>query len=594
MGRRTVRSRLPHSTSAVVGALFLAIAIGTATLSGCGSAEPRVESVVVITLDTTRADAVNLDGRTPTHTPCLASLAAEGITFERAYTTVPLTLPAHASMFTGLVPPRHRVRENGMNPLSDEAQTLAELLSSAGYRTAAFVSAEVLDSFFGLAQGFEVYDQPSADNAPSESGYVERRAGAVVDAAVRWLRDRRADERFFVWVHLFDPHVPYVAQPEFVRAAGGDAYLGEVAAADAAIGALLGELDALGRAERTLVIVVGDHGESRGEHDEPTHGALCYEATLRVPLIARHPARKQAGESTAAIVSVTDIYPTVLNALGLPVPPNLDGRDLFEPAPDPQRGVYFESMAGFVHYGWSALAGWRDESGKYLHSSVPEYYDVDDDAREVRDLVRERPDDVARARANLERILERPALSLASDHGSAEFAERLRELGYAYAPRENDDWPSPLAPSTQPSPKDRSGELQTLLNAHALQTSGRSDEARSLLLEILDGNPAHLLALDMLGKGLLEEGRYADALPVLRDRATRRSVPLDTLLNLALALEQTGDADGALSVIERAARLVPNDLDVRRILDRLREGIDREEKSEKGGTRRGSKSAQQT
>ncbi len=543
-----------------------------------------MQNVVVITLDTTRADALDLDPSDGTHTPQLAALAAEGTSFPRAYSTAPLTLPAHASMFTGLFPPRHRVRENGMNPLSQSALTLAERLRDAGMRTAAFVSADVLNRFFGLAQGFEVYDQPAPGEAPPASGYIERRANSTVRAATTWLEDVDSDEPFFLWLHLFDAHIPYLASAKHLRAAGGDEYLAEVASMDSALGELFDALERLERFDRTLVIVVGDHGESRGEHGELTHGALCYESALRVPFIVRHPGASFA-DAADSIVTIADIFPTVIDALGLASAESaelsdVDGASLSSLSGTPDRGVYFESMAGFVHYGWSPLAGWRSPTGKYLHSSNPEFYDVDVDIHEDVDVARERGTEIAAARASIERVLARSTLPLADDEGSSEFASQLRALGYGYAPRTSDDWPSPLAPSKLPAPRDRASELDRVAAAHALVSAARYEEAQALLADVLAENPAHRFALELSSNCLLELGRFDEACDALLARDALGSTPLDALLNLAFALEATGDLGRAAGVLERATHIAPDDADAHAGLSRLRSAAQGEKKDE--------------
>ncbi|HMB55487.1 MAG TPA: sulfatase, partial [Thermoanaerobaculia bacterium] len=280
--------------------LLLFVSAALALTAACGQPDPTTPtphatgSVLLITLDTTRADRLGAYGSSSARTPTLDNLAAAGTLFENAYAVAPLTLPAHASMLTGAYPPEHGVRNNGIHALAEEWTTLPEILAADGVRTAAVVAATVLDRRYGLAQGFEHYDDELRAERTSAAA-VDRPAGAVTDAARRWLDGVGSDERFFLWVHYFDPHAPY-APPEGYRDLG-EPYDGEIAYMDAEIGRLL-EHRRLAGDERLTVIVVGDHGESLGEHGELTHGMLVYDSTLRIPWIV-HSTADAAGERRA-------------------------------------------------------------------------------------------------------------------------------------------------------------------------------------------------------------------------------------------------------------------------------------------------------
>ena len=346
-----------------------------ATSPGCGSpAQPS--SALLVTLDATRADAVGTYGGHAPVTPHLDLLAREGITYAVARSVAPLTLPSHASMLTGLYPPRHGVRSNGPALVPTSADTLAEAARSAGCDTAAFVASRLLAEDTGLGQGFATWDGPVED---------ERSAEEVVQRAAGWLRGRpNPAGRFFLWVHLFDAHLPWNAPEPFVEQARGDAYLAEVARADAALGLLVEELRSLGLFERTAIAVVGDHGEPRGEHGERTHGHFVYEGALRVPFVIRPAAggvgSERRGSADGGAASVADVAPTLARALGIAaLPPGdggdgIDGIDLLARPIPPERAVYFECLSGFLHLGWSPLVGWADARTKYIHSSEPELY----------------------------------------------------------------------------------------------------------------------------------------------------------------------------------------------------------------------------
>ncbi|MCB9914602.1 MAG: sulfatase [Planctomycetes bacterium] len=334
---------------------------------------------MLVTLDTTNPGALGCYSGRAGLTPHLDALAAEGVLYENARSVAPLTLPSHASMMTGLWPPRHTLRDNGLRALPESAETLAEAARARGYQTAACVAAVVLGESYGLDQGFDVYDAPHGAG-PGHGHVLERSSAEVTAAALRWLDGRDRARPFFLWVHYFDAHAPYDPAPEFLARAQAlgearfPAYLGEVAQVDDAVGALLARLRAEGLLEHTLVAVVGDHGESLGRHGEPTHSLLAYDATIRVPLLLRYPDGYRAGERSAEFVSVADVAPTLLEALDLAPGGALDGRSLYRRAVPPGRGVYFESSYGWLNYGWSPLSGWASAEGTYLHSSAPELF----------------------------------------------------------------------------------------------------------------------------------------------------------------------------------------------------------------------------
>jgi arylsulfatase A-like enzyme len=314
------------------------------------------ERVVLISIDTLRADHVGAYGASRAHTPTLDELAARGVRFEHAFSPAPITLPAHASLLTGLEPPQHGVRGNGAFRLPEEALTLAEALRAAGFATAAFVGAFVLDRQYGLAQGFDAYDdRMTSRRAAGATGFAERRADAVVDAALAWLAT--APERFFLFVHLYDPHANYDPPPGFRAAFPRHPYAGEIAFADAQLARLLAGIRERWPDDRTLVVATSDHGESLGEHGEATHAYTLYDATQRVPLLLAGPGLPR-GAVASPVVRLVDVTPTILALAGLDAPPGSPGRDLrgaLSGSEHEPRAAYMETLATQLDFGWSPL-----------------------------------------------------------------------------------------------------------------------------------------------------------------------------------------------------------------------------------------------
>ncbi len=516
--------------------------------------------MVLLTLDTTRYDAVGFHAGPEGVTPNLDALAAEGERFLWARTVAPVTLPAHASMLTGLVPPRHGVRDNGLGALPAAAVTLAERARDAGRDTAAFVSAVVLDRAFGLDQGFDTWSQPARPRQAATVAYAERGAAEVVRDVAAWLARRDPARPYFLWVHLFDPHRPYEPPEPFASRFPGAPYLGEVAAMDHAVGELWRRL--VEHAGEPLLAVVADHGEGLGEHGEDTHAVFCYDSTLRVPFFLRHPGGARAGTVRDEVVSVVDVYPTLLGAMGLEAPAGIDGRDLAGAALPDGRGAYFESFYGYLHYGWSPLVGWVDRDGKYVHSARPELYRPREDPGEQRDRVAagdarpERYREAVRAVLAAEPLAEGAGLGGSAAPG-AEFAASLGALGYAEGGVTTGELPDPLAPTDLASPADRREELRAVYAAILAAERGDHAAAERTLAEVVAGNPRNASALESLAHARLAQGRTeaaAEALEAALALGVERST---THQNLGYCRFAAGRFEEAARHFERAVALDP-------------------------------------
>jgi arylsulfatase A-like enzyme/Tfp pilus assembly protein PilF len=528
----------------------------SATQAAAGLVDDRL-SVLLITLDTTRADALSCYGVTQGVTPELDRLASEGVLYMQARTVAPLTLPAHASMLTGLYPIRHTVRDNSLSALPDSAATIAELAGPSGYQTAAFVSSVVLTRSFGLAQGFEVYDEPRREIGKTDSQFEERPADQMAAVAKDWLRKRDRTKPFFLWVHFFDPHNPYNPPPWFLDQGRGNPYLAEVAAVDHAIGQLRATFSQA-ELDQIVIMVVADHGEGMGEHGEVTHGAYCYDSTLRVPLLVRYPDLHRAGEQSNETVSVVDVFPTLAEAMGLEASADVDGVSLYRRRVAAERGVYFESYYGYLNHGWSPLSGWVAGGTKYLHSSQPEIYDLARDANEENAQSSKRSQVAARGLEAISQIASLPRLESLEQQDQA-VLEQLQGLGYLTS-GSSDELPHPLAKTGLPSPGQSGTELEKYLYAIHLRDSGDVARGVRLLEEVVSDNPRNTAALDSLAAFLLQMERYEEALQRLNSLLELGGERAITYLNLGFCLQQLGDLEAARAHYLRCLELDPGNV----------------------------------
>jgi arylsulfatase A-like enzyme len=557
--------------------LFLAATV--AACSGGGdSGRPARRSALLVTLDTTRADALSCYGERSGTTPELDALARESVLYERAFTSAPITLTAHASMLTGLAPPRHGLRDNGIAALDPAARTLAEAARAAGVQTAAFVGAVVLDRALGLDQGFDVYDGPPARR--SQSGHpTERPAKSVIDAALSWLAGRDRARPFFAWVHLYDAHHPYEprrALPE--KSTELERYLAEVSEMDAELGRLFAWLRAEDLLGETLVCVTADHGEAFGEHQELTHGAFCWNTTLRVPLLVRHPDGSRAGERSRELAGAVDVAPTLAEALGTTLGPDVDGHSLLAPRAGSEPWLYIESYAAYLAFGWSPLAGWITEEEKYLHGSRPELYDLASDPGEEHDLAGEcAPGDLEPFQRALAALAAKPALAGRAGAIDDELRAGIQGLGYAAFDTTGGALPHPLEPSSRPSPHAMVGAWRESLLAQERMNRGRFDEAAGILRRLLAADPGNAFLRAHLATALMRTKQHAEAMDALLPLLDAPRVQPQILHKLGVCALKLGRREEAERYLERAAELAPDEARYREKLARVRGGGGEEE-----------------
>jgi arylsulfatase A-like enzyme/Tfp pilus assembly protein PilF len=533
-------------------ARVVALALCGAAIA-CARSEPEPARIVLVTIDTLRADHVGCYGAARARTPTLDALARDGVRFETAISPAPLTLPSHTTILTGLDPDRHGVRHNGVFALAPDVPTLPERLRARGYATAAFVGAFVLDHRFGLGRGFDVYDDRIGERRSSRGvvGYAERRADAVVDAFLGWLP--RAPERFFAWIHVYDPHSQYDPPDAFLLGFAGNPYDGEIAFVDAQLARLLEALDRRFPREGTLVVVTSDHGESLGEHGEPTHSYSIYEATQRVPLIASGPGFR-GGELVHGVVRLADVAPTLAASARAEALPESDGRDLraLLGGGGADERAYSETLATHLDYGWSALFAVRDERWRYIQAPEPELYDVAADAAERRNVASEHPDVAAERAAWLAERRARGPSRTAQQTLSADERARLAALGYVAGAAG-----SQAGDLGGADPKARMFVLAALQRAEDLGKVGRAADAYAVLSPLEESGTGFRVvrASFAIRAGLLDAAERD-----LEAALAQSPADPDSLRALALVKEQQRDALAARALYERAMAADPSDV----------------------------------
>ena len=534
-------------------------------LASCGGGDGPAHSerdrldVLIVTFDTTRADHLGAYGGPAEISPHFDALAEESVLFERAMAPTPITMPSHATVMTGLAPLFHGVRDNGRFRLDDKFSTLAERAADAGYETAGFVSAEVLHGRYGLEQGFEHYSTPPIGEAEGGLRPYERRAGDTVAEFESWAIDAVAgDEPWFVWVHFFDPHQPFAAPKEFADRFP-DPYEAEIAYADSQLGRLWERWCELRSADSTLLVVTADHGESRGDHGESTHGMFVYDPTQRVPMLVRAPdssARRVGGQ-----VGLVDVAPTVLDYLGLEPEGEICGRslaDVLRGGPAPQHDVYLETQLCWYSYEAAPFEAISTPTLKLVVSqselAEPELYDLTADPGEIQNLAAERPGEVADLLARLER-LRRGHSSLppveVRNMTAAEQA-RLQELGYVFSDgNESFD----LDPRKARPVHEVLQWIDVLLVAIAAYELGHDDRAEPMLRDVLKEWPEQSIAHSLLGQILKKRGEDEAAIESLETAlALRPSQPI-AVLDLARVYQKNKKPNKALKTLRKYLEL---------------------------------------
>jgi arylsulfatase A-like enzyme/Tfp pilus assembly protein PilF len=546
--------------------VLVTVYAGPATPSG--SRTPSRPNIIVITLDTTRADRMGFLGSKRGLTPNLDALARKSVVFSRAYAQVPLTTPSHANIFTGTYPQFNHITYMGQ-PLTADLPYLPDLLHHRGYKTAAFVGSVILDPkkplAAGFGRGFDTYDAPFHGRGKGEDRYrtVERRAGTVVDQALAWL-STHPQGPFFIWVHCYDAHAPYDSPSPYKERYASEPYDGEIAYTDSAMGKLFAGLRAGGLYDRTMIAVMADHGEALGEHGENHHGIFLYDETIHVPLLFKLPGQRLAGETFDGRVQLVDVAPTILHEVGIPIPAMMQGEPLVSATKvgpsgaGADRPTYAETDYAHRAFGWSALRSWR--TGKYLYVDAPEreLYDQASDPAALRNLASNAKAVTDTLQAQSEEFhgktgrVETQRASL-----STEQTEALRALGYV-----GTDSSGAAGGERGADPKGKI-ELANLFDQALVSIQDEDFEAAIPKLEqVLKTEPNTPLAYVELGRAYVHLRESQKALPFLRTAVEK--IPQDGMARFMLgrALVETGSWEEAVPQFEAALTHLPNSPDL--------------------------------
>lgn len=586
------------------------------TAAACGGGRGDAPTIVLVTIDTLRADRVGCYGRAGADTAVMDRLAAEGVRFDAAQTTAPITLPAHASILTGRSLPGHGVLSNSGFSLAESVPVVTESLRQAGYATGGFVSAKILSAKAGFGRGFDQFDDRftlAPERRAGITGFPERAGTETAAVALAWLATVPRSKPAFLWVHLFEPHTPYAPPPEIAARHAGDPYQGEVAASDAVLGRLLEGIERAGRG-RVLTLVASDHGEGLGDHGETTHGIFLFQEVMRVPLIVHGPEWGIRPAVVPAPVSLADLAPTLTELAALPALPGADGLSLAPvltgrgTAPA-ERGVFAESHLPQLEYGWSGLRALVQGTTKLIQAPRSELYDLAADPGETRDLAAARAGEIPALVESLAE-LQRRAAAAAPDRAdsdalvSEEQMRDLQALGYVASGRTGRPEGADLVDPAAVNPLDRREYVGLFSKAMEIVQQGRPREALPMFEELRHQDPRNVSLLHQYGQALMLSGFLDNALEIFRiavdadpgyalgwqrigqlldsrrdlagaEAAYRKAIAagpdlIQAYKALAGLLIETNRLDEGIALLEKAQTIDPLDPGIQRDLERFR------------------------
>lgn len=514
-------------------------------------------NVLLVTLDTTRADRLGCYGYQKAKTPRLDSLASKGIRFLNVYCQAPLTTPSHCSILSGTYPIFHHVHNNGIYALRPEITTLAEVLKAKGFETAAFVGSFTVDSRFGLGQGFDVYDDQFAEGQAFKALNSERKAEKVFEAFSRWF-DKNHSGQFFCWVHFFDPHLPYDPPSPYKEEFAENPYDGEIAYMDDYVGKVVDKLQEKNILANTFLILAGDHGEAFGEKVEAGHGIFLYEGTMKVPLVFYAENHIPQGMIVKPRVRLIDLMPTVLDMLDIQANKDIQGLSLLPYIAGKKKeslSSYIETYFPRENYGWSELVGLVSGDWKYIRAPKEELYNLKKDPGETINVIDEQKKIAQDKRTKLDETIARnSSLLSAKREMTAEEKERLRSLGYV-------SYSESVPSGPLPDPKDRIEELHLIQQAETLDRNGKFDDAAKIYEKILSLRPETALSYVNLGLMQAKMGQFDDTIRILQqgiEKIPRSEILLSRLGHTYLFL---GRLKKALETMQAVLEVNPRSFD---------------------------------
>jgi len=528
---------------------------------------------ILVTVDTLRADRIGCYGFSGVETPNMDFFAEKGVRFERCIAQTPLTLPSHTSLLTGTQPTFHGVRDNGGFLVPQQLVTLAELFKEKGYHTAAFVAAYVLDSKWGLNQGFDFYfDRFDLSKYKTISlGNVQRRGDEVIDETLDWLEQNR-QKKFFTWIHLYDPHTPYEPPSPFKEKYSNRQYLGEIAYTDYQLGRLWGYLEDNDLVSSTILVFVSDHGESLGEHKESTHGFFIYQEGIHVPLIFVTPFEKLHGITRSSVVSLVDVMPTILDMADVPIPSQVQGQSLLPLLVKDEElefsYAYSETFYPRFHYGWSELTSVQDERFKLIIAPRLELYDLIDDPEERNNLLATLPEEARRLKNLADDFIEQSsqnAFQLDYSHIDEETRQKLTALGYIGTFTDV----SSLKERRPGDPKDKIVVFNQLSEAREFGLRGDFEQAVALVEEIIRDDPDVIDAYFTMGNLYFKEEKFEEALESFFKALERKPDDAFTAINIANSYIMMGDFDEAEKFLLSIIDALPPDSQIHFILGNI-------------------------
>ncbi len=522
----------------------------------CGNGKNKSKNILLITIDTLRFDRLSVYTNKHLKTENIENFSKKALVFTRSFSHNPVTLPAHTNILTGVTPLYHGISDNTAFRLGDDFLTIAEFLKNHGYDTGGFVGAFPLDSRFGLAQGFDVYDDNYGSHNEMKIFFVERRADKVIAPALKWLKIRK--NKWFLWIHLFDPHQPYLPPKPFYERYDRDPYSGEVAYVDSQLKKIFDYLKENKLYDNTMVILTADHGEALGEKGEETHSYFAYNNTIHIPLIIRVPEMKH--KVIGSNVCHIDIFPTICDYIGLKVPPHIQGKSIFNiiNKKSEQGLIYFESLSAYINRGWAPLRGFIDKNLKFIDQPIPEVYDIEKDINENNNLAKDY--NIKNLRAKLFNLMKKYESKVKSKRGkiTSEMKKRMQSLGYFAG----DGFVKKKVFTEKDDLKTMLKVQNKMLEATVLYQSGEIEKSISYMKIILSESPNYIMAYKRLAEIYEEMNKIELSIGVLNLGLKNNPDNISLLSALGITLIKSKNVDKGIEILKNCLKVKDYDPDI--------------------------------